>query len=320
MCTVLEKTLVATRIVACNSCGCKAFDLVAKNIDFEYGTCTNEFRFVKCKECALVYLQNRPTINSLRTIYPDDYIPHHFNEHLGGLIARVRNFVQAKKVNPIKNYASRDSLIMDIGSGSGELLRIIKQHGDASWQLVGVDFSERAIRNLEKIGIRGVMSRFEELDWQETAPDVVIMNQVIEHLEDPRQAVEAAYRILAPGGVLLIETPSLDGWDAKWFASRYWGGWHTPRHWNLYINETLAHLFTAADFEVVETTYILSPNFWLQSVHHYLSERKFLKRFAVFADVSCFPALVLATALDMLQKLVRGKTSNFRMVGRKPLG
>lgn len=44
--------------------------------------------------------------------------------------------------------------------------------------------------------------------------DVIICNSVLEHLGDPLETLHALYRLLAPGGVCLVNVPS---WRGKWF-------------------------------------------------------------------------------------------------------
>ncbi len=312
--------LIATESInRCNNCGGAGFDEIARSPDFEYATCENEFVFGRCRTCGLVHLLNRPSIDTLSTIYPASYIPHRFNEHLGPFITRLRNIVQGGKVRAIARYAAPDATIVDVGPGNGELLRILRDLGDKSWKLVGVDFADDAVQAVTEIGARGIKSRFEDLRWPDAAPPrIVIMNQVIEHLADPAAAIAKAFDILPPGGALVIETPSTAAWDARMFRGRHWGGWHTPRHWVLYDEATLRSALERSGFEVVETSYLLSPNFWLQSVHHYLSDRARLPRLAKLFDVKNFPMLAIASALDLVQRTITGKTSNFRMVGRKP--
>lgn len=307
------------KITSCNTCGSTHHTVIATSPDFEYETCSNEFSFAECGDCGTVYLVDRPKEATLGVIYPDSYIPYSFNEHLGPVIAFARNLVQKKKVVPVKQYAAANAVVVDVGCGSGEFLRILRDNGDKSWRLIGVDISERAMEVLERLQIEGVRGRFEELDWNLPAPDVIVMNQVIEHLDDPRAVVARSYALLRPGGVLMMETPSVDAWDAKAFKGRHWGGWHTPRHWVLYTPNTLRRLAHEAGFETVEVTHLLSPNFWLQSVHHKLSEGGAVsRRLARFFDVSNPIALPIATLIDVLQLRLTGKTSNFRLVARKP--
>ena len=66
---------------------------------------------------------------------------------------------------------------------------------------------------LKQLGFEAIQSRFEVVDWQRKKPNLITMNQVIEHLDDPASAIEKAYDMLAPGGYIFIETPSVKSWD-----------------------------------------------------------------------------------------------------------
>lgn len=306
-------------VTCCNNCRSTAASRVGGGVDFEYGTCRNEFEFVRCDDCGLVYLRNRPIVAELNRIYGKDYIPHFFDEYLGGFIAGLRRRVQRLKVGPLRKLLPADAVILDVGPGNGEFLSLLRETGPDSWRLVGIDFSAEAVSALKQRGFEAVESRFETLDWPNQTVDAIVMNQVIEHLEDPASAVSKAYEILAPGGILFLETPSVDSWDYMLFKGRHWGGWHIPRHWHLYDEATLSRLVRGHGLEVEAVDYLLSPNFWLQSIHHYIDERFGWKRVAGWFDVSVLPSLAAASAVDVLQKVLRRRTSNFRLVARKPL-
>lgn len=301
----------------CNNCGSTASHAVGGGVDFEYGSCRNEFTFVACDSCGLVYLRNRPAVEELDVIYGAEYIPHFFDEYLGGFIADLRRRVQRKKVEPLRKLLPGPAVIVDVGPGGGEFLTLLRESGPAEWDLRGVDFSSEAVESLKKRGFKAVQSRFEDLVWDGPPVDAIVMNQVIEHLEDPAAVVRKAHEILAPNGILFLETPSTDSWDYMLFKGRHWGGWHIPRHWHLYDEATLSHLVSEHGFRVESVDYLLSPNFWLQSVHHYVDERLGWPRVADWFDVSVFPSLAAASAVDVLQKLVRSRTSNFRLVARR---
>ena len=48
----------------------------------------------------------------------------------------------------------------------------------------------------------------EELPYGDESFDVVLLNEVIEHVEDDRQTIREAYRVLAPGGHLVVYAPN----------------------------------------------------------------------------------------------------------------
>ncbi len=315
-----DRTLltISTNLVnKCNNCGTYDYQVIAKSRDFEYRSCANEFEYIRCCNCNLVYLRNRPDISSLNIIYPSNYKPHQFEKRLGKFISKIRDMVQKNKVRIVKEFASINSFIIDVGCGDAKLLKLLRDYGHASWRLCGVDISQESVDAVEKLGLKAYLGRFESLDWTDDSPDIIIMNQVIEHLEDPHAVVQKAYKLLKPGGYFIIETPSLDGWDAKLFGRKYWGGWHTPRHWTLYSEETLSYLFQKVGFHSVAVEYILSPTFWLQSVHHYIEDKWKIKPLASLFDNSILPTLFIASFIDYVQLRSRGKTSNFRMIGQK---
>jgi 2-polyprenyl-3-methyl-5-hydroxy-6-metoxy-1,4-benzoquinol methylase len=64
-------------------------------------------------------------------------------------------------------------------------------------------------------GIPFVQCRIEELlvEFDQYRFDVILLMEVIEHLEDPRAAIETCMKLLMPNGRLLITTPWVDTWD-----------------------------------------------------------------------------------------------------------
>ena len=67
--------------------------------------------------------------------------------------------------------------------------------------------------------------------------DVVFMSHVIEHVLDPVATVATIERLLAPGGVLYLETPNVGSLDARVWKQR-WGLIHYPRHLYLFDRDT----------------------------------------------------------------------------------
>ena len=194
-----------------------------------------------------------------------------------------------------------------------------KRFGNPNWKLLGIDFSTASLEQLKRREIQGILSRFEEIKWTREPAGVIIMNQIIEHFEDPGTVLEKAFDILRPGGVVIMETPSLEGWDAHLFRDRYWGGWHAPRHWTLYTEDSLKEVVQKSGFEVAEINYILSPFTWLHSLQYLIRERFNLPRFSRVFDVDNFLGLCVAGIVDSIQLAIRSKTANMRFIARKPI-
>jgi hypothetical protein len=75
-------------------------------------------------------------------------------------------------------------------------------------------------------------------------------------------AVSRLAGLLEDGGYLFIETPSIDGLDRRLFGRGYWGGYHIPRHFWLFNEESLERLLKTAGLEMKEIRYLCTC-FWI---------------------------------------------------------
>lgn len=302
--------------VKCNTCGSNRKETIASGTDFEY-FCTDEvFTMVRCLECGLIYLDPRPAPQELSIIYPDNYIAYRFDDYLPPLVNKIRILIQKRKVRAVARLCNEQAEIWDVGCGGGFFLECLRELGPETWTLKGVDISAKALNRVQERGFETLQGRFEGMDLTPESVDLIVLNQVIEHLDDPAAVVKKAYQALKPGGHLFIETPSVEGWDARIFLERYWGGWHFPRHWTLYTKRTIGQLLNQSGFDVVQTNWLLSPNFWAQSFHHWMIDCGFSDRIAHLMDCSNPLAMAFFSLVDLVQ-MIFGHTSNMRAIGRK---
>jgi 2-polyprenyl-3-methyl-5-hydroxy-6-metoxy-1,4-benzoquinol methylase len=290
------------------------FRKVATGYDFEYRTCANQFEIRRAADCDLLYVFPQPRAETLPVIYPPEYIPFQFHE-LRGPVRWARDLVQGRKAKAILQFAGNAGKILDVGTGSGMLLRQIASVKGSKENLYANDFSDSILDPLRKEGFRTIAGQAELLDTPERF-DVICMNQVLEHLQNPVGVVNRLSALLVPGGYLFIETPNTASLDARLFARGYWGGYHIPRHFWLFSESSLRQLLATADLSAVEVKYLASPAFWIQSFHHVLLDHGWFRVARFFSEKNPL-LLALATAVDLLNILLGGKTSNIRIVARK---
>ncbi|NPV88064.1 class I SAM-dependent methyltransferase [Coprothermobacteraceae bacterium] len=106
----------------------------------------------------------------------------------------------------------RGTTLLDIGAGAGGKTTWYALHGTA--KAVGVDieegFVERALRFASSKGVLNVEFRVEnaeQLSFPDGVFDIVVMNDVFEHLSDPPRVLAEAYRVLKSGGKVFINSP-----------------------------------------------------------------------------------------------------------------
>ena len=271
--------LINTEKVRCPNCTCIENDKIAEGHDFEYDTCTNRFSLLKCKNCDGVYLNPRPALSELSIIYPDNYNAYHFHEISNPFVRYFRNYVQQRKYLRIKKLVKKENpRIIDVGCGSGSLLKIIKEYAPSSWGLYANDIDEKLVFPLKDCGIKIITGRFESLEIEHKF-DLIILNQVIEHLDNPNGVLQKCHQILDEDGILFIETPNVGGLDYTIFKKKYWGGYHIPRHWQLFSDENIELYLNNFGFSLQDLVFLCSPSFWNQSFHHMLLDNRFPKWF-----------------------------------------
>ena len=170
----------------------------------------------------------------------------------------------------------------------------------------------------EKSGLRIHPGTLEAIGLPNNSFDLVFMVQTIEHVEQPSEILAAIKNVLKGGGKLVVVTDNTDALDFRLFKGGYWGGYHFPRHWNLFNRNSLEKLAENVGFEVADLTTQVSPVNWVYSIHNALVDwhapRFLINRFTLKSTVS----LSAFTSLDiLLQKL--GKGALLRAILRKPL-
>jgi SAM-dependent methyltransferase len=95
--------------------------------------------------------------------------------------------------------------VLEIGCGFGILLSKIP-----SKRKVGIEINDTAVSKCLKKGLEVILYGEVEkkIPFADSSFDIVIMNEVIEHLKNPERVVRECHRVLGDAGVLAITTPN----------------------------------------------------------------------------------------------------------------
>lgn len=140
---------------------------------------------------------------------------------------------------------ARGRRLLEIGAGHGYFLEAARRRG---YEVQGIDISSAAAEFCQaRFGLPVLVSAIEEADLPDGSFDVVAAWHVLEHLADPRAALRKARAWLAPAGVLAVEVPNYESYDARTLGAD-WPGWQPRYHRWHFTPGALARLLRETGF------------------------------------------------------------------------
>lgn len=313
----------ATPVAAsgCLVCGGVGKRPVVRAPDYEYRCRPGEWQLVECTACGHVFIDPIPAVEEVAALYPSWYYTVNPKSpiYMEGPVVEGKMVKDAERLRGQLGERKVRSVV-DIGGGN--LTRLIRlKEVFARGVSEGVEavcldlqFDAAVWRTAEGAGIRCVTGNVEtDLSaLRDGGHDVIIMRQLIEHLRDPRAALRQVHAKLAPGGVLVIDTPNRGGWDYRLFRGRYWGGYHIPRHFHLFSLEALARLLRESGYRIERQGCTPSIAFWIISLRNALGLNSIERgrSFWEFLNLKSLPVVGGFYVLDLLWSKLGGETSN----------
>ena len=92
--------------------------------------------------------------------------------------------------------------VLDIGTGSGQIAYYLSEYVK---EVISVDIQD--IRT-KKEGYKFIIIREKKLPFKENNFDIIISNQLIEHLPNQKNHIREMWRVLKPNGIVYFTTPN----------------------------------------------------------------------------------------------------------------
>jgi SAM-dependent methyltransferase len=118
----------------------------------------------------------------------------------------VWRFGQDRRLELIECYAHLEGKrILDVGCGLGTYIKKLRAF---SRDVYGVDVDPQKVRQAQQELDNIYLAPAEDLPFANGYFDVVLLHEVLEHVDDDRQAVCEAYRVTNVGGRMVIFVPN----------------------------------------------------------------------------------------------------------------
>ncbi len=207
---------------------------------------------VSCDRCSHQFIAPIPTGEFLSRFYASymssaksgfyqarakEKIPESFRAYYSPWLERIKSACDKDCVN-----------LLDVGCGLGMFLRLAREKG---FDVQGVEPNKEAVDRLDSVySIKAHHCLLEDYSGEERF-DAVTMWDLLEHLAQPKNAIQKIHSILHPNGLLVLEIPIRDSllhWTAKGLFRLSFGKIQRP----LFLTYGVHHLQYFSERSIIE--------------------------------------------------------------------
>jgi 2-polyprenyl-3-methyl-5-hydroxy-6-metoxy-1,4-benzoquinol methylase len=218
---------------------------------------------VGCPDCGHFAIQPQPTDEALAAIYGSHYELLKESDHRDELKRKTaEQYLKLLAEYRTGGNSGEGGQLLEVGCGTGEFLAAASRAG---YTVSGVEISPSACEQAR----RKISSEAEVATGDITVArgtyDVVALNDVIEHVRDPRMTLQTVHRLLNPRGTVFIATPNLESWSAKLMRNRWME--YKLEHLHYFRPRTISLLLTQCGFERIQ----MKPGIKILSLEYVLA-------------------------------------------------
>lgn len=216
-----------------------------------------DLHVVDCARCGVRFASPQLTAADRAALYAQSYFQSEDSGALGyedydadrpQLLHTFR-----RRIRALTRQLGQPGRLLDVGCATGIGVQAAR---DLGWEAEGIDLSAYAVAQGREQHHQPLHAA--ELEtWQSPlAPyDAITMWDYIEHVPDPGRTLAAAYRLLRPGGRLVVTTPDAASIPARWYGAK-WMGYKRDEHLVYLTAPQLRAFLRAAGFRPLFEHYV----------------------------------------------------------------
>jgi 2-polyprenyl-3-methyl-5-hydroxy-6-metoxy-1,4-benzoquinol methylase len=191
------------KLYPCPICKAKKFEEI-----YTRGVYFDKIIISICKNCGLVCQNPRMSESFFSKYYSSEYYGHY---QVTVNITRKPNLNNQSRAlliyEHIRGYIKKSSMILEIGTGLGNNLTILKRKGYK--KLFGTEINSACVTKINNLGINCFHGNLEKYHRDNSSKfDLIILSHVLEHLAHPDKALHFISSMLKKNGYLYILVPN----------------------------------------------------------------------------------------------------------------
>lgn len=143
---------------------------------------------------------NKPHLDATRAYY-DEFSTRYDDKRGGRVRGGYHDLLDDLELEFLERFAT-NKRVLEVGCGTGLLLERMAAFAE---QAHGVDLSPGMLRHAKARGLEAVEGSATSLPFEDDSFDVVCSFKVLAHVQDIRTAIAEMFRVLRPGGTLVLE-------------------------------------------------------------------------------------------------------------------
>lgn len=210
-------------------------------------------------------------LDNLELQYGENYFSNDnpkggYANYIEGMAINRKTFED--RIKKIEKNASLGKLL-DVGCALGDCVQIAKNRG---WDAYGIELSSFAVSKAKKKKLKVFQGTLESAKLPSGVKfDVVMMQDVIEHVRQPIAELRRIRKMLKPGGIVFLVTPDIGGIWHRVLGSN-WYHYKQGEHIMYFSQKSLTKALEVAGFstpKAYKTYHVMSAGYILNRLKFY---------------------------------------------------
>ncbi len=223
----------------------------------------NFFKIYNCSNCFheftlpfkagdIEFYKKNEIYYNLKTQMENNLIPPSHFDILHKILTTIKKTFKDNKIK-----------ILDFGCGSGFYLYELKKRGYND--SLGIDFNEEVISAAKEVyGINAEKLDLNYLLINNYKFDLILLNQVLEHVDEPLELLKNLHKLLNKDGILFISVPNINYFKIrkKIRNSVLPSGNYPPHHISFFNVHSLKYILSLSNALIIECNFQTYPNYF----------------------------------------------------------